>query len=155
MFRWVCLAACLAAAGFGVGVAVAATPVEARDAFSRLDADKDGRLAPTELQGPCGTDVFAMQDVNHDGQITPGEFQASGKIVMFADKGGIDTRNIAMRWLEFRIGDFNLDDQGIALCTVEEGQYPIDPQASAAEVEAAKHEVQSRLSQARQASVTP
>lgn len=155
MVRHVLLVASLAVSGLLAGFAVAATPQEGRDAFNRLDTDQNGHLVPQEMRVPCGTEVFAALDTNGDGQIEASEFRVIGKIAAFVDKGGVDTRNIMVRWLEFRVGDFNLDDQGIASCSVEEGQYPIDPKATAEEVETAKKLVRSQIDQARQASLAP
>jgi len=57
--------------------AQAAAPAATSDAFSSLDADKDGRVSSTEAAGNAGFDSsFSSIDANADGFVTSDEYTA-------------------------------------------------------------------------------
>jgi hypothetical protein len=65
-------------------LAVADEPVQSAAAstatFSALDADKDGRISPSEASAdPKIADQFVAADTNKDGYLDPAEFQALSK----------------------------------------------------------------------------
>jgi hypothetical protein len=128
----------IAFAGFG---ALASEP----DVFAKLDADKDGRLTKTELQVPCDREIFAALDRNGDSVIVRQEFKTSGDMATYEDKGGIDDKGVKLRWLEFRVGRFDLQDGTFITCNATEGQYPLEVTASHADIEQAKQTIQNRL----------
>ena len=48
--------------------------------FSAIDADKDGRISPSEASAdPKIADKFVAADANKDGYLDPAEFQAISK----------------------------------------------------------------------------
>jgi hypothetical protein len=127
-----------------VGVAALAS---SPDVFAKLDADKDGRLIKAELQVPCDREIFAALDRNGDSIIDRQEFRTSGDMATYEDKGGIDDKGVQMRWLEFRIGRFDLQDGTFITCNATEGQFPLQVTASRADIEQAKQTIQSRLAE--------
>lgn len=130
----------LAVSLIGLG-ALAASP----DVFAKLDADQDGRLIKTELQVPCDREISASLDRNGDRIIDRQEFRTSGDMATYEDKGGVDDKGVALRWLEFRVGRFDLQDGTFITCNATEGQYPLKVTASRADIEMAKQTIQSRL----------
>ena len=124
----------------GLG-ALAASP----DVFAKLDSDRDGRLIKPELQVPCDRDIFASLDRNGDNAIDRQEFRTSGDMATYEDKGGIDEKGAQVRWLEFRIGRFDLQDGTFVTCNATEGQYPLEVNASRSDIELAKQTIQNRL----------
>ncbi|MCA3697614.1 EF-hand domain-containing protein [Aquidulcibacter sp.] len=139
-FKPISIGLVIALAGFG---ALASEP----DVFAKLDADKDGRLSRTELQVPCDREIFATLDRNGDRVIERQEFNTSGDMATYEDKGGIDDKGVKLRWLEFRVGRFDLQDGTFVTCNATEGQYPLEVTASRADVEQAKQTIQSRLAE--------
>jgi hypothetical protein len=115
------------------------------DVFAKLDADQDGRLIRTELQVPCDREIFASLDRNGDTIIDRHEFRTNGDIATYEDKGGVDDKGVSLRWLEFRIGRFDLQDGTFTICNATEGHYPLQVTASHADIEMAKQTIQSRL----------
>jgi hypothetical protein len=115
------------------------------DVFAKLDADQDGRLIKTELQVPCDREIFASLDRNGDTIIDRHEFRTNGDIATYEDKGGVDDKGVSLRWLEFRIGRFDLQDGTFTTCNAKEGQYPLEVNASRADIEMAMQTIQSRL----------
>ncbi len=130
----------LALSLFGLG-ALAASP----DVFAKLDVDKDGRLIKAELQVPCDREIFASLDRNGDTIIDRQEFRTSGDMATYEDKGGVDDKGVLLRWLEFRVGRFDLQDGTFITCNATEGQYPLAVTASRADIELAKQTIQNRL----------
>lgn len=118
-----------------------------QDIFVKLDADKDGRLIKSELQVPCDREIFAALDRNGDSVIEPQEFKTSGEMASFDDKGGLNDKGIQVRWLEFRVGRFDLQDGTTITCNATEGHYPLEANASRADIELAKQVIQSRLAE--------
>jgi hypothetical protein len=133
----------------GIGLALSLVglgPVAASpDVFAELDADSDGSLIKTELQVPCDREIFASLDRNGDTIIDRQEFRTSGDMATYEDKGGVDDKGVSLRWLEFRIGRFDLQDGTFIICNATEGQYPLEVTASRADIEMAKQTSQSRL----------
>ena len=137
-FKPVVIGLALSLVGLG---ALAASP----DVFAKLDLDQDGRLVKTELQVPCDREIFASLDRNGDTIIDRQEFRTSGDMATYVDKGGVDDKGVSLRWLEFRIGRFDIQDGTFITCNATEGQYPLEVTASRAEIEMAKQTIQNRL----------
>lgn len=65
------------ASGAAPAAAAAAPPTTSTDAFSSLDADKDGRVSSTEASANTGFDSsFSSIDANADGFVTSDEYTA-------------------------------------------------------------------------------
>jgi hypothetical protein len=119
-----------AAASLAASVAQAEAPA---NTFAHFDRDKNGRVTAGEISDQRDAEIIAFMDVNKDGSVSLDEWQNKGRGASFIEQGGVDDRGITRRWIEFNVVFFEFKADVISTNWTQ-GQAPLAPDASAADV---------------------
>lgn len=113
--------------------------------FSEFDLNKDGRLSAGEICERNEAEIINSLDRDKNGWISLSEFATKAAGSSLTVQGGIDQRNVERRWIGYTFIRFELGQKRTITSHISEGQYPIDPKATDAQIETAKAYLISRF----------